>query len=314
MESKEQSEENNPRKLYDVIREAYVQMEVEMKTMLDKEAAWEALMQKVSENAANAPKKIKLDIGGQTFTTSKENLLRHENSFFHAMIGSGNWTPDEDGVYFIDRDPTYFHYVLECMRSGNNKTFVRAYNHLKSYEIQQIQAEFDYYQLPFDEYCVWDTNVATNHLSYTEDGRVVTKTKAAAGWDANCISKLPVTRFKVEIVNRGSDNNGSIMIGFVDPAAFSANGQIYAHQNSYVLYVADGNLYGNGKSNSGYGNSVAIAVGQTVESIFDPEQKTISFTVDGVSRGVAFTGVTANALHATCHFYSHNNQVKLFGW
>lgn len=44
--------------------------------------------------------------------------MKYENSFFYAMIGSRKWKPDDDGVYFVDRDPSYFHYFMEYMRSG----------------------------------------------------------------------------------------------------------------------------------------------------------------------------------------------------
>lgn len=37
--------------------------------------------------------------GGQRFAASKTTLLSLEGSFFHAMLASGRWKPDADGVY-----------------------------------------------------------------------------------------------------------------------------------------------------------------------------------------------------------------------
>ena len=44
-----------------------------------------------------ANEKIKLDVGGKIFATSKETLLRWPNTYFHGLLVSGNWKPDGDG-------------------------------------------------------------------------------------------------------------------------------------------------------------------------------------------------------------------------
>lgn len=49
--------------------------------------------------------KIKLNVGGKIFTTSKTTLLSVPGSYFHALLSSGKWLPDEDNEYFIDRSP-----------------------------------------------------------------------------------------------------------------------------------------------------------------------------------------------------------------
>jgi ABC-type Fe3+-citrate transport system substrate-binding protein len=71
-------------------------------TMLEeKEKKWKELEKMMEENAAKAKQKIKLDIGGKIFTTSKSTLMRYENTYFYAMLASGKWQPDEDGTLFI---------------------------------------------------------------------------------------------------------------------------------------------------------------------------------------------------------------------
>ena len=65
---------------------------------------------------SQASKKIKLDVGGQTFSTSLSTL----NSFPDSMLGawfSGRHPlePGDDGAYFIDRDGTNFSVRPGCM-------------------------------------------------------------------------------------------------------------------------------------------------------------------------------------------------------
>ena len=63
--------------------------------------------------------KIKLNVGGTYFTTSRTTLSRDSLSVL-ASIGSGRWEPaKEDGAYFIDRDPEIFTYVLDYLRNGS---------------------------------------------------------------------------------------------------------------------------------------------------------------------------------------------------
>ena len=81
---------------------------------------WETYKQQMSKAAAQAKNKIKLDIGGTIFATSKSTLLSFEDSFFGAMLNSGIFLPGDDGTYFIDRSPLLFHHIIEYMRSGVN--------------------------------------------------------------------------------------------------------------------------------------------------------------------------------------------------
>jgi BTB/POZ domain-containing adapter for CUL3-mediated RhoA degradation protein len=126
------------------MRDTYLEMETEMKALDAKRAEWDALMKKANEHAAAAPRKIKLDIGGEKFTTTKDTLNKFKNSFFYAMIGSGKWSPDEDGCYFVDRDPTYFHHVMEYMRSGDTDFLT-----LGNKVLERVRQDFDFYQIAF---------------------------------------------------------------------------------------------------------------------------------------------------------------------
>merc|ERR1712060_250080 len=87
---------------------------------------------------------VKLDVGGRIFTTSRCTLLTWEGTYFHAMLSSGKWEPDEDGAYFIDRDPTLFDRVIDCLRTGLPVDV----EDLSARQLKRLQAEMDYYQLP----------------------------------------------------------------------------------------------------------------------------------------------------------------------
>ena len=59
------------------------------------------------------PDRVVLDVGGTTFTTSKNTLVAN-STYFKSIFREG-W-PDDD--YFLDRDPKTFELLLTYMRSG----------------------------------------------------------------------------------------------------------------------------------------------------------------------------------------------------
>eukprot|EP01006_Ploeotia_vitrea_P062547 TRINITY_DN8307_c0_g1_i1.p1 TRINITY_DN8307_c0_g1~~TRINITY_DN8307_c0_g1_i1.p1 ORF type:complete len:228 (+),score=15.18 TRINITY_DN8307_c0_g1_i1:27-710(+) len=54
-----------------------------------------------------------LNVGGQKFHTTMDTLTSVKDSRLHRML-EGVWDPSEE--LFIDRDPTYFHLVLNRLR------------------------------------------------------------------------------------------------------------------------------------------------------------------------------------------------------
>ncbi|KAI9492550.1 hypothetical protein BDB00DRAFT_827923 [Zychaea mexicana] len=58
--------------------------------------------------------KVKLNVGGQQFVTSRTTLTRDPNSLLANLFYTQE--PDEDGSYFLDRDSTYFRLVLNYLR------------------------------------------------------------------------------------------------------------------------------------------------------------------------------------------------------
>ena len=63
--------------------------------------------------------RIKLNIGGKHFETSRSTLCAVPDSMLGAMFsGRHELTPDEDGSYFIDRDGKHFRHIVNYLRNG----------------------------------------------------------------------------------------------------------------------------------------------------------------------------------------------------
>ncbi len=63
---------------------------------------------------------IRLNVGGEKFTTTRSTLCQVEDSLLATMF-SGRWEDgvkrDEDGAVFFDFNPQYFGYILEYLRT-----------------------------------------------------------------------------------------------------------------------------------------------------------------------------------------------------
>ena len=85
---------------------------------------------------------IKLNVGGQCFTTSVQTLTKDPNSMLAAMFsGRFDMKPSEDGSFFIDRDGTHFRFILNFLRTGKltlpeGATFIK-----------ELEEEAEFYQI-----------------------------------------------------------------------------------------------------------------------------------------------------------------------
>ena len=88
------------------------------------------------------PKIVKLNVGGQYFTTSRQTLISDPNSMLAAMFsGRHKQETTGDGSFFIDRDGTHFRFLLNYLRNGElilleGATFLK-----------ELEAEAKFYQL-----------------------------------------------------------------------------------------------------------------------------------------------------------------------
>ena len=61
---------------------------------------------------------LRLDVGGQHYTTSLDTLRSRQGSMLATMFREGGIIAeqDDDGVYMIDRDGPSFRYILAYLR------------------------------------------------------------------------------------------------------------------------------------------------------------------------------------------------------
>jgi len=86
------------------------------------------LLSKLNTPAANREmhKNIKLRVGGKKFMTTLATLTSEKETLFSAMFSEYcNMQPNEDGEYFIDRNPTHFALILDHLRGIDVKKDVR---------------------------------------------------------------------------------------------------------------------------------------------------------------------------------------------
>ena len=85
---------------------------------------------------------VKLNVGGQHFTTSLRTLKKDPNSMLAAMFsGKFEMRPSEDGAFFIDRDGTHFQVILNYLRIGKLTLPANAVN------LGELEAEANFYQI-----------------------------------------------------------------------------------------------------------------------------------------------------------------------
>jgi hypothetical protein len=124
---------------------ASYQRQVESLEILN--ASWTQTQTKASEVRSQAKSKIKLNIGGKDFATSKATLCgRFPMSLLSVMISTDVWVPS-DGVYFFDRDSRLFEIVLDYLRDGE----LHISSLITKEEYEELKNELRFYNIPFDE-------------------------------------------------------------------------------------------------------------------------------------------------------------------
>ena len=99
---------------------------------------------KVSTKLSNVHfgENIKINVGGRIFKTSLKTLRKEPESVLALMFSEKfNLKKEDDGSFFIDRDGTIFHHVLNYLRDGKILEDV-----IEDHE-QQLQREAEFYGL-----------------------------------------------------------------------------------------------------------------------------------------------------------------------
>eukprot|EP01114_Cavostelium_apophysatum_P004533 TRINITY_DN1481_c0_g2_i3.p1 TRINITY_DN1481_c0_g2~~TRINITY_DN1481_c0_g2_i3.p1 ORF type:complete len:744 (+),score=119.44 TRINITY_DN1481_c0_g2_i3:58-2232(+) len=122
------------------------EIESKLKLLQERERKWQEYEKILDAHAKTAKEKIVLEVGGQRFATTKNVLLSSEDSYFSALLRTGHWKPDKDGVYFIDRSPKYFGIILDFLRYGEWEL-----DGLSAGDLRRLSRELDYYQIATPE-------------------------------------------------------------------------------------------------------------------------------------------------------------------
>jgi hypothetical protein len=127
--------------------------------------------------------RIKLDIGGCHYTTTKTTLCRFSNSLLGVMFSGRHMLPvTRDDAYFIDRDGEYFKYILNFLRSERGD-FSLANFELSSGRLTQLRAEARFYGL--EQVMFTDSHYTASDNISTESGALCLPVAAAMSQNDN---------------------------------------------------------------------------------------------------------------------------------
>ncbi|KAL6080657.1 BTB/POZ domain-containing protein [Balamuthia mandrillaris] len=117
-------------------------IEEEHKNIALQRKAIEAFEQRMRRFEASSTSKVKLNVGGKVFVTSLTTLTKQRSMLSAMFSDKFNIQPDENGEYFIDRNPKHFDVILDYLRKG---TII--ITGLSQRDLQEIRDEVDFYQL-----------------------------------------------------------------------------------------------------------------------------------------------------------------------
>eukprot|EP00026_Physarum_polycephalum_P009736 Phypoly_transcript_09870.p1 GENE.Phypoly_transcript_09870~~Phypoly_transcript_09870.p1 ORF type:complete len:411 (+),score=55.18 Phypoly_transcript_09870:129-1361(+) len=123
--------------------------------------------------------KIVLNVGGKLFATTKSTLLQYRGSFLESLV-TNQKSKQENGEFFIDRDPTYFEIVLNFMREGRLRN-----TGLHNTDLEDLRHEFQFYKVDMPS-CIQPAPV-TPFLQRCETGPTFPIPTS--------LSRLPLPRF-----------------------------------------------------------------------------------------------------------------------
>lgn len=161
---------------------------------------------------------VKLNIGGTKYQTTLKTLTSRPGTHIHNMFSKPeNLLKDEDGAYFIDRNGSYFQYVLDYLRG------YKVNIPWDSYDISRIMDEFQYYGLdaPKDDNWQWSTDPQyKQHLTALSDDRMGVTKIACDGWGIVMGTKpfkSGVYRWNFIIEALSNGKKDWIIFGLADP-------------------------------------------------------------------------------------------------
>lgn len=158
----------------------------------------------------------------------------------------------------------------------------------------------------------WHTKDLPAELTVTPCGRRVSGSSepkwGGAAW-RNAMSIGVTDDFAVSVTHDPTAASpGCVSVGFISPTVFARDTDVHLARGAYTLWLQDGMLYGSGRYRTAYCPGAAAA---RVRCIANRKDRTISFEVNGVDHGVAWTDVSPGPLHAVVVFAKPGHHVDV---
>jgi len=258
------------------------------------------MLARVSFDKSVAKSKVSLNVGGRVFTALKDTFLWWKGTYFHALLSSDMWSPDEDGTYFIDRDPELFSRIMATLRSGNPIDHVG----LSSDQVQQLRVELDYYQLPAWVSALptrWHANRCSGCVTISEAGRTASKTVSNRLGSSVLGTTADGPSFQVRLENLAE---GDVAIGYAKGSAFRPD-NVKVTGFGWFLDCSTGYICGLSCKKQYY--CPWLRSDDLVTVLLDKVAQTISFEVNGRNYGIAFWFVASDGPVFPCLKLLHTN-------
>ncbi|EGD75380.1 hypothetical protein PTSG_06457 [Salpingoeca rosetta] len=269
--------------------------------LAQEKANWEAQARKLA-SCVVPRSRVQIDVGGTVFTTSKQTLTKFANSFFASMFsGRHELQPEDDGSFFVDRDPFVFRHVLNFMRGQPPQL-----EELSDVELKALKQDAQFYQLPelLEALTPPEPMLALPSCKFTSGNNytlnterdTVTKTGGDNGWNTNALGEaIPSTgattiRFTIMQTN---GPNSNIMLGIV-PSSFNRNGINMFNKCGWHFHCANSHRHSgppNNHRNQPYAPTGRLEGEDVVDMVVDRNARAISFIVNGNNAGVAYQNV-----------------------
>ena len=143
-----QEQENNLIQREEAVKKSLEEIE-QMHRELDERMAElqhaEQLCEKINKRSESVEHKIRLNIGGAVFMTTRDTLTTEPDTMLRAMFSEEFATQhDEDGEVFIDRNGRHFGTILDHLRGVDVSKTIAALDPAGKHEMEQ---EVQFYQI-----------------------------------------------------------------------------------------------------------------------------------------------------------------------
>ena len=140
-----------------------------LKEVENKEEKFKKLDQQIDELVSKKDQIVKLNVGGKIFQTKTSTLLSVKDTLFSKIISSYLEKGETIGEIFFDRSFNHFPLILDYLRT---KKF--SFGKLSKPELDDIEAECNYYGINEIESIIEDMKKEIDFVSFESSGRYST--------------------------------------------------------------------------------------------------------------------------------------------